>query len=164
MSYDWIEVFDCRTLPEVMGRILELTAEEVGRRPGSKQARAAALWNCPKHARAAALLVAVTQSVNQIMREEGMLHIAKEHRECFVTAALLRILVNTEECPVSTTRDQVLANVHAWQMKRGVGLLATLAALDRARLSKPDWSNTYEAARQMILDMESEHMAEVARE
>ena len=156
MSYDWLEVFDCRTLPEVMGRILELTALEVGRRPGG--------WNQPKQARGGALLIAVTQSVNQIMREEGMLHIAKEHRECFVTAALLRILVNTEECPVSTTRDQVLANVHAWQMKRGVGLLATLAALDRARLSKPDWSNTYEAARQMILDMESEHMAEVARE
>ena len=156
MSYDWLEVFDCRTLPEVMGRILELTALEVGRRPGG--------WNQPKQARGGALLIAVTQSVNQIMREEGMLHIAKEHRECFVTAALLRILVNTEECPVSTTRDQVLANVHAWQAKKGVGLVATLAALDRARLSKPDWGNTYEAARQMILDMESEHMAEVARE
>ena len=104
------------------------------------------------------------RSVDKVLGEEGASGISLEHRECFVTAALLRILVNTEECPVSTSHAQVFTNVLAWQLKKGVGRGSTLGVIDRARLSAPAWSETYEAARQMVLDMESEHMAELARE
>ena len=70
MSYDWLEAFDCITLTEGMRRILEATAEEFGNERAKWGAKK---WS--KSFRGAALMLAITDSVNRVMREEGLLHI-----------------------------------------------------------------------------------------